>query len=605
MFSALFGKAGSNKADQLRQAAINAFNSIKTPELSQLQVQLNQYVNAGKLTPEQAEVALVQSNAFNNIKTDPSLTGAAKQALSRMQEIGTSGGLDPIAQAQLADITSRQEQENKSQNEAILENAKARGMGGSDLTTVNQLVDQQAAADRAASRGTQVGADVYSRALQALQETGSLGMGLESQAYGEGANKAAAQNAIAQFNAQNTNATNLYNTQAENEARARNIANSQNVANLNTQTQNENKVYNAQQAQQRFADEMAKASGMAGQYSDWANEATNEYNKEMAGNTTLTGGLVKAVGSAVPGVGGQILGNMGEGISPSNAKKAPTDTNMAHGGEVEKQNLEDEYKDFVKKYCYGGSVKMADGGMVHIKPSKPNANKADPDCADEYRPNITDYQPSEVPEGYSMGGQIPGYAKGGYPIHIKPSHKGLLHKNLHVPQGQPIPEKKLSHALSSDNEAVRKRAQFAENAKHFHHADGGLIENPHENKATPLLPILPHENTQDWDLKDPHGENIGTFHSYGDAAEYAEKVRQKQPHIQDFLKGGQVPGIPKVSGDSVKNDVVPAKLSPGEVVLPRTIVANPESIPSFVNHVTKDPMKSALERLKNPHRGGI
>jgi hypothetical protein len=37
-------------------------------------------------------------------------------------------------------------------------------------------------------------------------------------------------------------------------------------------------------------------------------------------------------------------------------------------------------------------------------------------------------------------------------------------------------------------------------------------------------------------------------------------------------KGGHVPGKPKVSGDSPKNDVVPAMLSPGEIVLPRTVV---------------------------------
>jgi hypothetical protein len=37
-------------------------------------------------------------------------------------------------------------------------------------------------------------------------------------------------------------------------------------------------------------------------------------------------------------------------------------------------------------------------------------------------------------------------------ISIKPSHKGLLHRDLGVPQGQAIP-------------AVRKRATFAANAK--------------------------------------------------------------------------------------------------------------------------------------------
>ena len=59
-------------------------------------------------------------------------------------------------------------------------------------------------------------------------------------------------------------------------------------------------------------------------------------------------------------------------------------------------------------------------------------------------------------------------------INIKPSHKGLLHKNLGVPQGEHIPKSKLA-IKDSDSEAVRKRKQFAINASKWKHADGGLI----------------------------------------------------------------------------------------------------------------------------------
>ncbi len=53
-------------------------------------------------------------------------------------------------------------------------------------------------------------------------------------------------------------------------------------------------------------------------------------------------------------------------------------------------------------------------------------------------------------------------------ISIKPSHKGLLHKDLGVPAGSPIPSKKLHAALHSKDAAVRKRAVFAANAKKWH-----------------------------------------------------------------------------------------------------------------------------------------
>lgn len=54
-------------------------------------------------------------------------------------------------------------------------------------------------------------------------------------------------------------------------------------------------------------------------------------------------------------------------------------------------------------------------------------------------------------------------------IHMKPSHEGLLHEELHVPEDQPIPESKLETAKRSDDPAERKRATFAENAKGWKH----------------------------------------------------------------------------------------------------------------------------------------
>jgi hypothetical protein len=50
-------------------------------------------------------------------------------------------------------------------------------------------------------------------------------------------------------------------------------------------------------------------------------------------------------------------------------------------------------------------------------------------------------------------------------IHIKPSHKGLLHKDTGTPPGKKIPASKIEKAEGSSDPAVRKRAVFAENAK--------------------------------------------------------------------------------------------------------------------------------------------
>ena len=51
-------------------------------------------------------------------------------------------------------------------------------------------------------------------------------------------------------------------------------------------------------------------------------------------------------------------------------------------------------------------------------------------------------------------------------IRIKKSHKGLLHKKLGVPEGQPIPESKIQAAKNSSSPAERKEATFAQNFGH-------------------------------------------------------------------------------------------------------------------------------------------
>jgi hypothetical protein len=47
-------------------------------------------------------------------------------------------------------------------------------------------------------------------------------------------------------------------------------------------------------------------------------------------------------------------------------------------------------------------------------------------------------------------------------------HPGALHKALHVPKGEKIPEKKLAKAAHSENPTMRKRAALAKTLKGFH-----------------------------------------------------------------------------------------------------------------------------------------
>lgn len=76
-----------------------------------------------------------------------------------------------------------------------------------------------------------------------------------------------------------------------------------------------------------------------------------------------------------------------------------------------------------------------------------------------------------------------------------------------------------------------------------------------------------------------------------DIARFLALAHSKGGQI-NMLSGGDVPGKAKVSGDSTKNDTVPAMLSPGEVVIPRSSASDPEKAKEFVDHIMKDKGKA-------------
>lgn len=59
--------------------------------------------------------------------------------------------------------------------------------------------------------------------------------------------------------------------------------------------------------------------------------------------------------------------------------------------------------------------------------------------------------------------------------------------------------------------------------------------------------------------------------------------------------GGKVPGKAKVGGDSEQNDTVDAKLSPGEIVIPRSHAQDPEKAKEFIDHILKSEGKAGKE----------
>lgn len=138
---------------------------------------------------------------------------------------------------------------------------------------------------------------------------------------------------------------------------------------------------------------------------------------------------------------------------------------------------------------------------------------------------------------YEFGGSsVTEYPMANSGIHIKKSHKGLLHKNLGVPQGEKIPASKLS-IKATDSPAVKKRKQFAINAKSWNKGQMGT-QIPFDPNAN-IGNIPPIETN--WG-----SENIfapGRYSVEGQASQFNSTL--PQPQQQGFLgKMGEKLGGP-------------------------------------------------------------
>lgn len=77
---------------------------------------------------------------------------------------------------------------------------------------------------------------------------------------------------------------------------------------------------------------------------------------------------------------------------------------------------------------------------------------------------------------------------------------------------------------------------------------------------------------------------VNNYYAEGGEVEDERFPKPVVPAI-NFVDGGSVPGQPQVPGDSSRNDTVPARLSPGEFVVPRSAMARPDVRSFLANNV--------------------
>lgn len=192
-----------------------------------------------------ADLALAPESAMNDVSTDPRLRDEQTAALDALSEIANGGGRTLADDANLNRIQNDVAASDRGRRDAIKQNMAARGMGGSGMDLLAQLQSSQAATDRASQGGLDIAADAEQRALDAIMQGGNMAGNLRGQDFDEQARIAAANDAISQFNAANTNGMNQWNTGAANDMNRFNTTGAQGTKEFNANSTRDNDQFNA------------------------------------------------------------------------------------------------------------------------------------------------------------------------------------------------------------------------------------------------------------------------------------------------------------------------------------------------------------------------
>lgn len=279
----LANSSANDRAAMLQNQQFQQWMQLNVPDPAQQQVAMQQFVSAGKLTP-QLETAIKQDpSSFQKIVTDSGQKAAQNTALSQLEDIGRSGGLRLQDKAALQDATLKTQQQARGNRNAIAANMAQRGLGGSGFDVAAQLQGQQGEADQNAKSSLQVAAGAQDRALSAIEGAGNMATQQRSQDFGEQAQKASAADRINQFNTENSRNVNAQNTGIANSAQSANLQNAQNLSNQNTQLSNSQQLYNKGLLQQQYQNQVQKLAGATGQANQVA--GTDQKGGQILGNT--------------------------------------------------------------------------------------------------------------------------------------------------------------------------------------------------------------------------------------------------------------------------------------------------------------------------------
>lgn len=218
-----------------------------------------------------------ESSELGGARADNRAIDAQMGALQQMQEWGRGGATD--ADRAMSDMFQRRQgQMARSDREAAMQQAQARGMGGSGLSFLSQQQAGEAAAGRQADFQAQQMQAIQQRALQAMQSAGALGSQARGQSFGEDSTR---RSAIDDFNRWNTDY-----------ARGR--------EGRNTDRRNQTRESRSNARQTAYGNRERAVAGATNQYSTDASRRANQGARDDASDASaaaVVGGVIEGLAS--------------------------------------------------------------------------------------------------------------------------------------------------------------------------------------------------------------------------------------------------------------------------------------------------------------------
>lgn len=312
--------ADRQAAADAQQKALDIIKQTGAPPDESQAILLDQYKQAGILTPQLEQSVTQQFSQVANIKEDQGLRTAQTNALQQMQQQGQTGfNAQDIASLNAARSQAQTDAQAKSAQ--IQQSLQAKGNYGSGTELAAQLAAGQQGAQRESQAGIQQAGVASQRALEALVAGGQEAGQIRQQDFNVANTKAQAADAMNKFNTQNQIAAGARNADRTNAANQYNLTNQQQVANMNTQQANAEKYRQAAAQRQYWQDQLTYNGAQANAELGYAQNKLTQGNTNAQGWTSGGAGVAAGAGAVAnyygngsSGGGGDAQGGMNTGF---------------------------------------------------------------------------------------------------------------------------------------------------------------------------------------------------------------------------------------------------------------------------------------------------